>query len=361
MQKNNFYAFFCTATVTSQKNLCISDTRVQLYLKKTKITIMKQTFKFSVLLVLLAALFFNSSCEGNLEVDCELYDVDITLAIDSSGAILTANVVEGTPEYNYIWSTGEITSSILVKAEGTYGVTVTDGNECTDEAAIEVVLQTDCLDFSASISGSDSLLVAIGQGGTEPYIYEWSEGSTTQAIDVFEDGVYEVTITDADGCVATASYTVETDDCAGFVANINILMDSMNNTTILVGFATGGTAPYSYLWSNGESSPEIQPNTFGTYTLKITDANGCVSEATAVYQDNSNPCSTFVLEMFAIPDTTMAGSFILGANSLDGSIIDQYIWSTGETTPTIVVQPSGIWTVVVGNEFGCDAVGTITL
>lgn len=322
---------------------------------------MKQTFKFSILLVLLAALFFNSSCEGNLEVDCELYDVDITLAIDSTGAILTANVTEGTPEYNYMWSTGEITSSIIVNAEGTYGVTVTDGNDCTDEATIEVVFQTDCLDFSASISGSDSLLVAQGQGGTEPYVYEWSEGSTSQAIDVFEDGVYEVTITDANECVATASYTVETDDCAGFLANINILMDSMNNTTILVGFATGGTAPYSYLWSNGATTPEIQPNAFGTYTLIITDANGCVSEAEVFYQDNSNPCSTFELEMYAIPDSTMTGSYILGVNSLDGSTIDQYQWSTGEITPTIVVQPSGIWTVVVGNEFGCDAVGTITL
>lgn len=322
---------------------------------------MKQTFKFSILLILLAALFFNSSCEGNLEVDCELYDVDITLAIDSTGAILTANVTEGTPEYNHMWSTGEITSSIIVNAEGTYSVTVTDGNDCTDEATIEVVFQTDCLDFSASISGSDSLLVAQGQGGTEPYVYEWSEGSTSQAIDVFEDGVYEVTITDANECVATASYTVETDDCAGFLANINILMDSMNNTTILVGFATGGTAPYSYLWSNGATTPEIQPNAFGTYTLIITDANGCVSEAEVFYQDNSNPCSTFELEMYAIPDSTMTESFILGVNSLDGSTIDQYQWSTGEITPTIVVQPSGIWTVVVGNEFGCDAVGTITL
>lgn len=322
---------------------------------------MKKALNFSILFMLFAIVFMNSSCEGNLEVDCDLYDVDITFAVDSSGTTLTANVTEGTPEYNYMWSTGEITSSILVNADGTYSVTVTDGNDCTDEASFELVLQTDCSDFSASISGSDSLLIAVGEGGTEPYIYEWNEGSTTQAIDVLEDGIYEVTITDANECVSAATYVVDTDDCAGFNANINILIDSINNTTILVGFATGGTAPYSYLWSNGATTPEIQPNAFGTYTLTITDSNGCVSVASAVYQDNSNPCSTFDLEMFAIQDSTMAGSYILGVNSLDGSTIDQYLWSTGETTPTIVVQPSGIWTVVVGNEFGCDAVGTITL
>ena len=101
---------------------------------------MKQPLKFSILLVLLSALFFSSSCEGNLEVDCELYDVDITVAVDSSGAILTANVIDGTPEYNYMWSTGKITSSILVNGEGTYGVTATDGNGCTDEATIAVSL-----------------------------------------------------------------------------------------------------------------------------------------------------------------------------------------------------------------------------
>ncbi|MDB4162951.1 MAG: hypothetical protein QNK64_00020 [Saprospiraceae bacterium] len=118
---------------------------------------MKQPLKFSILLVLLSALFFSSSCEGNLEVDCELYDVDITVAVDSSGAILTANVIDGTPEYNYMWSTGKITSSILVNGEGTYGVTATDGNGCTDEATIAVSLPQTIL---------HSYVIRLGQVGS---------------------------------------------------------------------------------------------------------------------------------------------------------------------------------------------------
>ena len=122
---------------------------------------MKQPLKFSILLVLLTALFFSSSCEGYLEVDCELYDVDITVAVDSSGAILTANVVGGTPEYNYMWSTGKITSSILVNEEGTYGVTATDGNGCTDEATIAVSLPQTIL---------HSYVIRLGQvSGTPPF------------------------------------------------------------------------------------------------------------------------------------------------------------------------------------------------
>ena len=322
---------------------------------------MKQIFKFSILLILLGFIFFGSSCEGNLEVDCELYDVDITIAIDSTGAILAANVTEGTPEYNYIWSTGEITSSIVVDEEGSYSVTVTDSNECSDEATREVVFQTDCLGFTAGIAGSDTLLVAFGQGGTEPYAYNWSEGSTTQEIMVMGSGVYTVTITDAEGCDDVASYDVSLDPCADLQANINILTDSTNNSTILVGYATGGTAAYTYEWSNGATTAEIQPNAFGIYTLIVTDAAGCTSETSVNYQDSGNPCDGFFAEIVAEEDPAIPGNYILSVNTSGGFVINQYIWSTNEFTPTISVQPPGTWTVVLGSESGCDAIATIML
>lgn len=111
--------------------------------------------------------------------------------------------------------------------------------------------------------------------GTAPYTFTWSNSATTASIQNIAAGVYTVTITDANGAVAVTSVTVS--EPAPIAVSINKVG---NNLTAL---PSGGTPPYSYLWSNGEQFAGNNGITFGTYVVTVTDSKGCTATETFVF------------------------------------------------------------------------------
>lgn len=132
-------------------------------------------------------------------------------------------------------------------------------------------------------SATDGTATVVVEGGAKPYAYEWSNGDVTQTAANLEAGVHSVIVTDASGNEVTEEFTITTPE------SINISVS--DDTKVYLGFDScatlsvtaieGGVAPYSYEWSNGETTQDIKacPEATTIYTVTVTDANGCSTTA----------------------------------------------------------------------------------
>jgi large repetitive protein len=194
----------------------------------------------------------------------------------------------GTAPYTYTWSSSETTKDILNKAAGTYSVTVTDAKLCTKIETAEITTLASTLASSKVITnvncfgGTTGSVVLTPTGGATPYTYTWSSGETTKDISGKAVGTYNVTITDANACTKTETAGITQPTAAlgssKVITNVNCFSQATGSVVLTV---TGGTAPYTYLWSSGETSKDLSNKVAGTYNVTITDANACTKTETA--------------------------------------------------------------------------------
>jgi hypothetical protein len=241
----------------------------------------------------------------------------------------------------YTWSGGATpnTAANTFATSGTYTVTVSDANGCSATASQVVTvnpLPTPNITGTATACNSVSLTAT---GGTT---YAWSDGATpNMAANTFTtSGTYTVTVSDANGCSATASQAVTVNPLP--TPNITGTATACNSVSLT---ATGGT---TYAWSGG-ATPNMAANTFttsGTYTVTVSDANGC--SATASQAVTVNPLPT--------PNITGTAT-ACNSVSLTATGGTTYTWSGGATPNTAAntFTTSGTYTVTVTNTNGCSA------
>ena len=248
----------------------------------------------------------------------------------------------------YEWSTGSISGFILADSAGTYTVTVTDANGCT---GIDAITITSSPTLAVEISGDTSFC----EGGTaslsvSPFIadYEWSTGSTSGFILVDSAGTYTVTVTDANGCTGIDAITI--------TSSPTLAVEISGDTT----FCEGGTTSLSvspfgaeYEWSTGSTSGFILADSAGTYTVTVTDANGCTGiDAITV---TSSP--TLAVEISGDTSFCEGGTASLSVSPFGAD----YEWSTGSTSGFILADSAGTYTVTVTDANGCTGIDAITI
>ena len=195
----------------------------------------------------------------------------------ASGSV-TASITGGTGPYTYLWSpAGATTQTVSNLPAGCYTVTITDANGC-------VVSQTACITqapiFSAIATivnpilcnGNSATVIVAASGGTSPY-----SGTGTFTVPA---GNYNYSVSDVNGCNSSVSITISTPTAITFSTNSTDELLGLDGTA--TASVSGGTAPYSYLWTpSGQTGATATGLAAGTYTVQVTDANGC-TESTQV-------------------------------------------------------------------------------
>ncbi|MFN0274490.1 MAG: T9SS type A sorting domain-containing protein, partial [Chitinophagales bacterium] len=242
---------------------------------------------------------------------------------------------------SYLWSDGSTGASVLADASGSYSVTVTDANGCSGTSGTTTVTENANPVASITAGGPTTFCeggsVTLTSNAASSYL--WSTGETSAAISADASGDYTVTVTDANGCMATSPATTVTVN-ANPVASI-----SADGPT---SFCDGGSvnltasAGSSYLWSTGETTATINVSASGDYSCTVTNAAGC-SDESDVTTVSVTTCGSVSISADGPTEFCDGGSVMLTSTEPTGNV-----WNTGETTQSIVVTTSGDYSCVNG-------------
>jgi gliding motility-associated-like protein len=166
------------------------------------------------------------------------------------------------------------------------------------------------------LGGATGAISSSITGGTAPYTYLWNNNATSSGLTNIAAGTYTLTVTDATGCTASAQATISSNSGVTVTTIATNASCASNCNGAVSTSVSGGTAPYTYLWSTSASSPGLQNLCAGTYIIAVSDANGCVDTAHAQVYANTiaNPTVTA-----AGPFTTLSSSAQLNASPSGGN------------------------------------------
>lgn len=288
---------------------------------------------------------------------------DATCFGDSDGSI-TLTVSGGVLPYVYSWSNGSTMQNLSNLAAGTYMVTVTDANGCNEIVTV-VVSQPALLVPTATgtdiscFGGNDGTASVSVTGGTTPYIYQWNTGAVTQSISGLFQGFYDVTVTDANGCTAFSTITLN-EPAAVLAIGVSITQPTCNGYTngsidITV---TGGTTPYSYSWSNGSITQDLFNLLAGTYDVTVTDANGCTAMETIGVSEPAQITITAQINHVSCNGLSDGAITAIVTGGVPGL---NYSWAHGPITPGITGLSAGTYYLTVSDFSGCVGVDSFTV
>lgn len=263
----------------------------------------------------------------------------------------------GSAPYTYVWSNAASVEDISNIAAGTYSVVVTDNNGCQQNLTNIIVNQPAAITSPANITSvncfgnSNGAIDITVSGGTAPYSYIWSNGATTQDISGLSAGNYAVTITDANNCQASFNYNVNQPQQITLALQVTNISCFGNTNGAINLSVVGGTAPYNYSWSNGATTEDISGLTANTYSVTVTDANGCAANGSAtVTTPSAISLSTNVTN--ATCSGVNNGSIDLILSGGTGPY--NFFWSNGATSEDITGLGAGTYAVTVTDANGCQ-------
>ncbi|MEK7253272.1 MAG: hypothetical protein AAB316_00885, partial [Bacteroidota bacterium] len=295
---------------------------------------------------------------------------------DSDGQ-LRLTVANGLPPYQYSWQnstnsisgSGEIFSDgdeVLIEnlPAGTYSFHIVDiyfdtivSVEIVQPALLEISSATvsDAACFS-DCNGSVQVIIA---GGTMPYQSAWSNGDSGLQASNLCAGSYQLTVTDTNGCTGIFDYQIN--QPAQFIATASE-MQSVSCFEGSDGIATVTTngSPGAFLWDNGAATATISDLPGGTYSVTVTNADGCTATTSTSVSTPSEPVGVSIVELNSIL-CKGDDNGVLKANISGPGTAFSYIWNTGSTFPTANGLTAGNYSITVANQNGCSATADFQL
>ena len=272
----------------------------------------------------------------------------------------------GIEPFSYSWSNGQTNQNATGLRAETYTVTITDGNSCTTTNSVTIseppaitINFTNIQEPICDGIGYGSATANIS-GGTPGYIYHWNINDyTTATNDECIVGINTVTVTDQNGCTASASIDMP---APGTLTSQTEAINHVSCFGLCDGSArisaSEGTEPYTYNWSNGEHSSEIRGLCAGRYMLTVIDADNCVSHQ-LVNITEPTELTTSISETNQI--LCHGGLSTINSLTFGGTQPYTFAWSTGESTNTQINVPAGTYSISVRDSHGCTAFAQITI
>ena len=311
------------------------------------------------------------------KLELELENTQIIRCFGSDDGSFVVHATGGVPyedglPYTYEWykdgrSIGENDSTLSGLGKGNYHVKITDANGISAESERFSLTEPAVLSITTSVADlkcsqdTNGWAQVEASGGTKPYIFNWSNGANTPRIENVPRGKYFVYVTDVNGCEAMATASI--DQLNGIKANATLTPPTCYNGTngsIQVSFS-GGVAPYSYEWSNGQKSLISDGLRAGNYSITVTDANNC-SRETFTYS-LSHPDSVIVDPG---KDITLCDGQSRQITAESNESIRSYAWfdpagnKLSEKQDIILSNP-GTYRVEVVTNNGCKGAGSIKI
>ncbi len=312
---------------------------------------------------------------------------DVTINGNSDGAIYSSST-GGTPGYTYQWYNscppgtiiGQTTADASGLSIGDYSIIVSDSKGCHDTACatitepstisiVETVTNTSCF------TGCDGEISIVATGGVPGYTYTWYDNTNTpigQNSTVASGlcaGDYYVEVTDQNGAVQTSNtFTVgeptqititntTVSDFNGAVISCNGQCDGIVNSV-----ATGGTAPYTYLWNDASNQATATANNLcdGTYTVTVTDANGCIETEDITVTEPTILTNTQSQQDVSC-NSACDGTATAAPSGGTGSYSYQWNDPSLSTTATVSSLCAGPYNVVISDDNGCSIIESYTI
>ncbi len=299
------------------------------------------------------------------------FDVDtvMTLATCNGGSdgTLTLNVSGATPPFSFQWydSPGFVLSDNFRGGLpiGFYTVTIRDANDCEIDLNLEVRELELELDpnvnavFEPSCNGfSDGRIELIISNGLPPYQFDWNDGNGFVSANTLENipaGSYTINVLDANGCMGQFDFSVGEPDV------LQVTLDSLDVSCFgeadgsIVPTTTGGTYPYAYQWSDGQTDSVAVGLVAGFYTVTVTDINGCVTQSDI---EVIQPAELFitgidVVDVICFGDAT--GEFTVHASGGNPPYLYSLDGVNFQTDSVITDVPAGTYNVTVLDGLDC--------
>ena len=271
---------------------------------------------------------------------------------------------------SYSWSFEGASTAISTQANpsgisypntGTFDVTLTVSNSFGSNS----YTCTNCITVSAAPSvtlsataplcngGTNGSVASAVTGGNSPYTYVWASGQTAASLSNVGAGSYSVTVTDAQGCVKTASTTVSAPSALAVSGTVTNVSCSGGNNGSITASATGGTGSKTYSWSNGINGATISNVAAGTYTVQVSDVNGCsITQTFTVTQPAVVSVSVFHTDAscYATSDGTATATATGGTGTIN------YSWSNGNSGNFTTGLAAGTYILTATDANGCTDV-----
>ncbi|MCB0522391.1 MAG: VCBS repeat-containing protein [Saprospiraceae bacterium] len=291
-----------------------------------------------------------------------LFPVDITVEIQpascgSATGSAAVTQVSGLAPFTYHWSNGQTASTATMLAPGSYQLTVTDARGCQKVRVVNIVsastaaLAVSTVNATCGQSNGSATVSSTNNIGIASVL--WSNGATTATINGLPAGSYEATVTDVNGCTSTKIATLAATPVIAFVLNGENTDCDQQNGQVSANI-TNGISANSYLWSNGAMTTSISGLSGGTYSLTITDVNGCTASQSTSIESLVSP----QIDLGPDVEINTGQSATLDAGSGPGWM---YQWSNGATSQSITVSTASTYGVTVTNGQGCTASDAVTV
>lgn len=280
----------------------------------------------------------------------------VDLGADTTTTCANLVLDAGAGYSTYLWSDNSTGQTLTTSGAGTYAVTVTDANGCDASSTIVVTAATPpAVDLGADTMACAGFTLDAGSGYVS---YLWNDASTGQTLNASAAGTYAVTVVDANACEGTDDIVISLSDLGLTLSYSGI--PCMGDTTGSVSAdAIGGTQPYTYLWSNNQTTNPISGLGAGTYSVTVTDNMACTVEASTTLNEPATLLQTGHSSTDATCSTCPDGSATVSATG--GGAPYGYFWENGNDTDSRNDLLPGTYTVTVTDANGCQMVETITI